>query len=154
MFFGVELSLVWRRGSKSTRTGMELPELPRVPFPMRVRRQVQPVQRADQDLHNPETSYCKGTMLQLQDPQPSIRPILQELRNKTLTTPLVEQFSLNAQTPIFRGGDTYSFVQTRIVRSPNPNCALSPISHHLYSFLYTQPETVDWKVLIPVILVA
>ncbi len=92
---------------------MELPELPRVPFPVRMRRQVQPVQRPGQDLHNPKTPHCKGPMPQLHDPQPSLRPILQELRNKTLTThagPLdiigpttAEDRRLQADRPHFAG---------------------------------------------------
>ncbi len=72
---------------KPTRTRMGLPNLPRHPVPMRVRRQVQPVHRHKQNLHNTPAPNPERTLHKLQNTKPRPRSLLQELRNKTRNHP-------------------------------------------------------------------
>ena len=109
---GSELSKMRQHNPKSTRARMGFPKLPRHPVPVRMRRQIQPIHRHQENLHHTKTPNTQRPMLQLQNTQPNTSPLLQELRNKA-----PQQRKLRMPDPT---------VQTELVKAPH----LLPASKH------------------------
>ncbi len=64
-----ELSEMWKPSFWPSRKGMDLPEVPCLPIPLRPGRQIQPLLWNQQDLHHSAT-FRQGILWNLQNPEP------------------------------------------------------------------------------------